>query len=182
MKLFTEKGASYRLTRIAMGGALLCLLAPLSLPLAGGVPLTLGSFAAILAGLILGPREGTAATALYLALGAVGLPVFSGYRGGVGHLLGPTGGFLIGFLVLTFFSGLFRERKWRFSGVIAGEILLYLVGTVWFMVSAKAEFTQALLVCCLPFLPGDAVKCALALLIYRAFRRRFVVIKKQRSE
>ena len=165
-----------------MGGALLCLLSPFSLPLAGGVPLTLGSFAAVLIGLLLGVREGTASVALYLALGALGLPVFSGARGGAGHLFGPTGGFLIGFLLLTLFSGLFREKKWRFLGVIAGEVLLYLVGTAWFMVSAKADFTRALLACCLPFLPGDAVKCLLALLIDGVFRRRFGTRKKEVKE
>ena len=155
-----------------MGGAILCLLAPFSIPLAGAVPITLGSFAAAFLGLFLGPWEGAGSVLLYLALGAVGLPVFSGGRGGAGHLFGPTGGFLFGFLLLAFLSGLFREKKGRVLGVIAGEAALYLVGTLWYVLIAKAAFLPALTVCCFPFLPGDAVKCALALILYRLIRKR----------
>lgn len=155
-----------------MGGALLCVLAPFSIPLAGGVPLSLGSFAAVFLGLYLGPWEGMGSVGLYLALGAFGLPVFSGARGGAGQLLGPTGGFLIGFLFLALLSGLFRNGKGRVRGVIAGEAALYLAGTLWFVFSTRTGLRQAVFACCLPFLPGDAVKCALALTLDRLLRRR----------
>ena len=160
-----------RIARVAMGGAMMCLLFPFSIPQAGGVPLSLGSLAAVLLGLVSGPWEGTGSVALYLALGAMGLPVFSGARGGAGHLFGVTGGFLFGFLLLALLSGLFRDKPWRVAGVIAGEAALYLVGTLWFVFSAKARLWPALTACCLPFLPGDAVKCALALYLYRLIRR-----------
>ena len=167
-----RKTAVARLTRVAAGGALTCLLAPFSIPLAGGVPLTLGTFAAVFLGLYLGPWEGTGSVALYLALGCMGLPVFSGARGGVGHLVGPTGGYLVGFLLLALFSGLFREKKWRVIGPLIGEIALYALGTAWFVFSTQTGLWQAFFACCLPFLPGDAVKAALALILYRLLRRR----------
>ena len=170
--LFTRGGA-YRLTRIALFGALLCLLCPWSLPLSGGVPLSLGSFAVLLAGLILGPREGAAAVLLYLVLGALGLPVFSGLRGGAGILFGPTGGFLLGYLPLAFFPGLFRKKGGRLLGILLGEGALYLLGTLWFAFSAKADLWQATAACVLPFLPGDAAKAALAWGMDGLFRKRF---------
>ena len=170
---FSSRRATVRLARIAMGGAVMCLLAPFSIPLPGGVPISLGSFAAVFLGLFLGPWEGTASVFLYLALGAAGLPVFSGGAGGVGKLFGVTGGYLIGFLFLSLLSGLFRDKRWRVSGVLAGEVVLYLFGTLWFYLQSPGKtFGALLMACCVPFLPGDAVKCALALYLYRLFRRR----------
>lgn len=173
-----KKGLAKRVTQTAVGGAVMCLFSPFSIPLAGGVPLTLGSFAAVFLGLYLGPRAATASVALYLALGGAGLPVFSGGRGGVGVLFGPTGGFLFGFLLLALLSGLFREKRWRLAGVVAGEALLYALGTLWYVLTARAALWPALVVCCLPFLPGDAVKCALALYLSRLLRRRDHEIKE----
>ena len=172
---FSSRRAPVRIARIAMGGAVMCLLAPFSVPLPGGVPISLGSFAAVFLGLFLGPWEGTASVALYLALGAAGLPVFSGGAGGVGRLFGVTGGYLAGFLFLSLFSGLFRDKKWNVLGVLAGETVLYLFGTLWFYLQSPGRsFGALLMACCVPFLPGDAVKCALALYLYRLFRRRGV--------
>ena len=131
----------------------------------------------------IGTPEGTLSVAVYLALGGMGLPVFSGARGGAGHLFGVTGGFLFGFLFLSFFAGLFREKKICFAGLIIGEAALYLMGTLWYVFAAKAGLWQAFCACCLPFLPGDAVKCVLALVLYRLFRARLGTRDfKQRSE
>lgn len=172
LSAFFQKGGVYRLTRIAMGGALLCLLSPWSIPLAGGVPVTLGSFAVLFLALLLGAKEGVACTALYLSLGAMGLPVFSGGRGGVGILAGPTGGYLFGFLLLALCAGAFKRSAGQIAGILLGEALLYLLGTVWFILAARAGVWKALSACVFPFLPGDAVKAALAWGLAALFRKR----------
>ena len=148
---------------VSSGAAILAAVSPLAIPLAGGVPLTLASLAVMLLSLVFGAGSATASAAVYLALGAVGLPVFSGGTGGVGRLFGVTGGFLFGYLALAVIAGAFRRRSRRWVGLLLGNAALYAVGVLWYCLAARAPFWPAVTACVLPFLPGDAVKCALAL-------------------
>ncbi len=150
-----------QLTLTAMLTALLCILGPLTLPL-GPVPLSLTTAALMLMALMLGPGCAALCCGLYLLMGLVGLPVFSGFTGGIGAFAGPTGGFLLGYLLLTAWCGLLCARTDRpgmhalvFS---AGTALLYLSGTAWYAWQSGTPLSDALAVCVLPFLPGDAVK------------------------
>ena len=159
------------MTLTAVMAALICIAGPLTIA-AGPIPLSLATFAVMLAGAVLGKKRGTAAAGLYLLIGIIGIPVFSGFSGGFQKLAGVTGGYLIGYIPCAFFAGLGAERaeaenrKWLLPAMmVLGTAVLYTIGTVWFMVQTKNSLGTALGLCVLPFLPGDAVKIlAVALL------------------
>ena len=94
----------------AVCAAITCILAPLSIPLAGGVPISLATFAVMLSGVLLGGSMGAVSQLIYVLLGAVGLPVFAGWTGGLGNVLGMTGGFIIGYIPCAWLTGLIYHR------------------------------------------------------------------------
>ena len=157
-----------RLTLIGLSAALLCILGPLSIPLpVSPVPITLTNFAVYIIIYILGMHSGTVSVLIYLCLGAVGLPVFSAFSGGLGKLASPTGGYLAGFLFLALIQGFLMERfpgknTAAVFGMILGLAVCYLFGTIWLARQMSLTFTAALGVGVLPYLPGDAVKIILA--------------------
>ena len=163
------------MTLTAMLTALLCILGPLTLPL-GPVPLSLTTAVLMLMGLLLGGRKATLCCAVYLLMGIVGLPVFSGFTGGMGALLGPTGGFLLGYLPMTALCGFVCTRWGRkplqLCAFLAGTAIVYLAGAAWYCWQAGAALSTALAVCVLPFLPGDALKIAAVLIGGNAVRTR----------
>lgn len=168
------KQRTTRLTLMALMSALMCIAGPLTLPI-GPVPVSLLSAALMLAAMLLGGRMAAAACGVYLLLGLIGLPVFSGFTGGVGQLIGPTGGFLAGYLPMTGLAGAMCSRTDRrlLQGLAlaAGTALLYALGTAWFCLQSGADVAAALAVCVLPFLPFDALKIALALAIGPRLRK-----------
>ena len=156
------------MTLTAVIAALLCIAGPLSIA-AGPVPLSLATFAVYLAGAILGKKWGTAAVGLYLLIGIIGVPVFSGLSGGFQKLAGVTGGYLVGYLPCAFLTGMGAERaknegrKWVLPAMmVLGTVILYGIGTAWFMIQTGNALGAALGLCVLPFLPGDAAKIAAA--------------------
>ncbi len=163
------------LCRTALLCALLCVLSVITVPI-GAVPVTLGTFGVFLCGLLLPPRYACSAILGYLLLGAVGLPVFSSMQGGVGVLLGLTGGFLWGYLPAGILLSLPFSRPsltlWQkaCAGVLA-LMLCYVCGTAQFLLLTKTSLTAALTVCVLPFLPFDLCKLAAALYLSHRFRR-----------
>ena len=163
------------LTLTAVMAALICIAGPLTIAI-GPIPLSLASFAVYMAGAVLGPRRGTAAVALYLLIGIIGVPVFSGFTGGFQKLAGVTGGYLIGYLPCAFLTGIGTERKagrrWLLPAMMAaGTVILYLIGTAWFMAQTGKALGAALSLCVLPFLPGDAAKIVAATLIADPVRK-----------
>ena len=130
-----------RLALIALFAAVICVLSPLAIPLSGGVPISLATLAVMLAGAVLGPIDGMLATLVFLALGMVGVPVFSAYQTGIGVLFGKTGGFILGYIPLALFSGLllgkqllsrkpsFKELAPAIAGMALGTFILYAFGT-----------------------------------------------------
>ena len=165
------------MTLTAVMAALICIAGPLVIP-AGPIPLSLATFAVYLAGAILGKKQGTAAAALYLVIGIIGVPVFSGFSGGFQKLAGVTGGYLAGYLPCAFLSGLGAEKaeqagKKRFLPMmmVLGTLVLYTVGTAWFMIQTGNGLGAALGLCVLPFLPGDAAKIAAVSLLTVPVRR-----------
>lgn len=165
------------LTLTAMLTALLCSLGPLTLPL-GPVPLSLTTALLMLMGLLLGGRKATLCCGVYLLMGLVGLPVFSGFTGGMGTILGPTGGFLLGYLPMTALCGFvcarWEKRAVQLCAFLAGTVIVYLTGTAWYCWQSGAGVSAALAVCVLPFLPGDAVKMTAVLIGGNAVRRRLL--------
>jgi len=151
---------------IAFFTALIAVLAQISIPLPGGVPLTLQTFAVPLAGLVLGSKKGTIASLIYVLLGAVGVPVFANFSGGPGIVLGMTGGFILSFPVMAFLSGLGANKSVKspllWLWLIIGAAANYAVGTVWFMVIADSSLYAALAACVIPFIPTAILKIILA--------------------
>ena len=165
------------MTLTAVMAALICIAGPLTIA-AGPVPLSLATFAVMLAGAVLGKKWGTAAAGLYLLIGIIGIPVFSGFSGGFQKLAGVTGGYLAGYLPCAFFAGLGAERaeregrKWMLPAMmVLGTAVLYTVGTAWFMIQTKNGLGTALGLCVLPFLPGDAAKIAAVTVIAPAVKK-----------
>lgn len=151
---------------IALMTALTCILGPLSIPI-GAVPISFTNFVIYLTIYLLGTKLGTISYCIYLLIGLAGLPVFSAYSGGPAKLAGPTGGYLIGFILMAVISGLFIEKshyKTGFSilGMIIGTMTAYLFGTIWFIFQAKCTIWYALTVCVFPFLIGDGIKIIIA--------------------
>lgn len=165
------------MVRIALSVAFLCVSAMISFPFFA-VPITLQSFAVFAILSLLGWKAGGAAILAYLALGAVGLPVFSGFTGGVGILFGQTGGFLFGFLlaipVFALIRGIKKESKLVSLCAMAGGLLAdYLSGALWyyFLFAGDTSFFASLTVTVLPFLLPDAAKLALALLVAERMKK-----------
>ena len=159
------------MTLTAVMAALVCIAGPLTIP-AGPIPLSLATFAVYLSGAVLGKKRGTIAVALYLLIGIIGVPVFSGFSGGFQKLAGVTGGYLVGYLPCAFLSGLGAERAEEESRIwilpakmAAGTAVLYTIGMAWFMIQSGNALGTALSLCVVPFLPGDAVKIAAAVML-----------------
>lgn len=157
------------LTTTALFAALTAIFSQIAIPTPWLIPINLATCSVFLAGAILGARWGMASQFVYLALGMCGLPVFSGFRGGVQTLLGPTGGYIVGYVLAALVVGLFAER-WHFHGSLilsmtCGLALCYALGTIWFMVVTRSTLSHALTLCVLPFLPGDALKIGIAAML-----------------
>lgn len=142
----------------------------------GPVPIVLQNLFVLLSGLLLGSRWGFLSMAIYFMLGAIGIPVFAGGKGGIGHILGPTGGYIFGFAVCAFLTGFISERnrgKSRLSdalAVFAGSLTIYACGVPWLKVVTGFSWLKALSVGMLPFLPGDIIKAAAAVVLARTIR------------
>ena len=161
---------------VALMTAVLCVLSPFSIPI-GPIPLSLATFVLYLAVMILGGKKASAVCLLYLLIGFIGLPVFSGFQGGPAKLFGPTGGYFLGYLLLTVIAGLFvdkfpKKRVLCLLGCILGTVACYGVGTFWLAFQMKIDFSNALMIGVVPFLAGDAVKLVLAVWIRMTVRGR----------
>jgi biotin transport system substrate-specific component len=167
--MFTTK----ELCLTALGAALMAICAWISIPTE--VPFTLQTFAVFLVTGLLGLKCGTLSVVVYLLLGAVGLPVFAGFKGGLGSLVGVTGGYLVGFIftalavgTVTRFFG--RSFPALIAGMVLGLVLCYAFGSLWFLLlytSATGPIAMSVVLakCVIPFLLPDAVKIALAAIL-----------------
>lgn len=172
----TKPNSIYRFTRIALFSAAFCILAPLAIPIPiSPVPISFTNMIIFLSVMILDWKASTCSYIVYLLLGAAGLPVFSGYQGGLAKLAGPTGGYLIGFILLAIIAGkIYREDSniSYFAGVIAGEFVMYIIGTAWLSYQLGVTFGQGLFVGVIPYLPGDAIKMVIAFILGRQIKAR----------
>ena len=164
------------MTSVALMSAIMCILGPLSLPI-GPVPISLTNLVIFLAVYILGMKYGLLSYAIYFLLGLVGLPVFSGYTGGLAKIAGPTGGYLIGFFVLALIMGLFTDRFAKkklicIFGMILAEAVMYVIGTTWLKMEAGMTWGAALAVGVVPFIIGDLVKIVIAAYLGPVIRTR----------
>ncbi len=162
---------------IALMTAVLCILAPISIPVfISPVPISLGVLAVYLTAYVLSPLDATISVIIFILLGTFGLPVFSGYSGGLSKLVGPTGGYIIGFLFTVYISSLFIHMKkgiiFDVIGMITGLALCYILGTIWFSYQQGKGFIASLLLCVVPFLIGDAIKIIVAVILGTQINKR----------
>ena len=164
----TDKNIRF-LTGTALMTAALCVLGPMSLPI-GPVPISLTNLTIYFFLYILGTKQSAAAYLVYLLVGMAGLPVFSGYSGGLQKLAGPTGGYLIGFIPMILMAGPVVERMWqnRVVCIAAMELsvwVAYLFGTAWLAVSLQRTFGEAMAMGVIPFILVDFLKIAAAAVV-----------------
>lgn len=165
------------MARVALMAALTAVMAQITVPLPP-VPFTMQVLAVVLSGFLLGPRYGALAQAVYVLLGAVGLPVFAGFRGGLGILVGPTGGYLVSYPIAAAIAGLAGAamiHAARGRAVATGTtfglialLVIYAVGAAWLAVQAGLSPGTALAVGVLPFIVFDVIKVVLAALLAAA--------------
>ena len=138
-----QKITTYQMAVTAVMAAVLCVLGPLTVPI-GAIPISLANFVICLTAWLLGPKFGTLSVVIYLAIGLIGVPVFSGYGAGLAKVAGPTGGYLVGYLLLAFIGGLFIEKS------------------------------NALAVCVYPFIVLDLAKIVVSCIVGALLRKRLV--------
>lgn len=162
----------------AIGAALIAVLAQISMPI-GPVPFTLQNFAIGLIATVFRPREAVLSVGLYLLLGAIGLPVFAGFSGGIQNLVGPTGGFLISFPIMAWLIGVGVEKR-KQTGMfilflILGTVANYVIGVVMFCAIMHASVTTAVAACVIPFIPTAIIKAVVAAILGLKIRDRLAV-------
>ena len=164
----------YQLTTCALMAALMCVLGPMSIQI-GPIPVSFTNLVIYLSVYLLGMKGATISYLVYLLLGAVGMPVFSGYAGGIGKLAGPTGGYLIGFIFMALICGFVMEKCHANAvitilGMIVATLVAYLFGTVWFVLQMQCGVWYALTVCVFPFLLVDLAKILIATALGKTIR------------
>ena len=171
------KMSTAQMTVTALMTAVTCVLGPIALPIpVSPVPVSLTNLVIYFMAYILGAKYATASYLLYLLIGMVGLPVFSGFSGGLGKLAGPTGGYLVGFIFLALTAGFFVEHfpkspAMHILGMVIGTVVSYFFGTVWLAGQLGIGFAAGLGVGVIPYLPGDAAKIILAVLVGPAVKK-----------
>lgn len=174
------------MVQIALVTAVICVVSPFSIPLPfSPVPISLAILSIYLGIYAVGWKWSTLACLLYVLLGLVGVPVFSGFASGPAKLFGPTGGYIFGYFFITVVAGLFVDKYEKklymhVIGMVIGVLICYTFGTLWFTVVMEGyTFVSALSLCVIPFIPGDIIKIIIALLVGPPVRK---AIKKMNAQ
>ncbi len=166
------------ITVTALMAAVICILGPLSIPI-GPVPISLTNLAIYITMYVIGTKRGTVSYLIYLLIGLAGVPVFSGFTSGPGKLMGPTGGYLIGFIFMAFVTGLFTDRFYKkrvicIAGMFIATLIPYILGTAWLAYSAKMTFAAALAVGVTPFIIEDLLKMVVSAMVGPVLKTRLM--------
>ena len=172
------KNNTFKLTATSLMCAVMCVLGPvcINIPISP-VPISLTIIGVILSAYVLGPLLGALSVIIYLLIGAIGLPVFSNFSGGIQKLAGPTGGYLIGFIFIALISGFFQQRFpnknfYELFGACLGIIFCYILGTLWLKIQTSMTFSAAFAVGVLPYIPFDVVKTVFAVAVGKELKRQ----------
>jgi biotin transport system substrate-specific component len=166
----------------AVFAAIICIFSVMTIPI-GPVPISMGIFGIMLAAIILGSKRGTVSVAVYILLGAVGLPIFSGFKGGFQVLFGPTGGYIWSYILVALFIGIMVKKLPQnkilalvkiFIVCLIGIIICYAAGTVQFMAVQQTDLAKALTLCVIPFIPFDIIKAAIAAYLGYIIRKALI--------
>ena len=167
---------------IAVFPALIAICSWITIPaMAGQVPFTLQTFAIFVAAGFLGTKKGTLSVVVYVLLGLVGVPVFAGFSGGLGMVIGPTGGYIVGFIFTALIIGGLMNLSKKKSGtvkiiitivsMILGDVACFIIGTIWFMIVTNTGFIAALSLCVVPFIIPDLVKIIVATIMVNRLKK-----------
>lgn len=174
------KSKVYEMSIIGLMAAIMCIFGPLSIPI-GLVPISLTNLIIFVSLYVLGMKKGTTALVIYLLVGLAGLPVFSDFSGGPSKLLGPTGGYLIGFIFMALIAGYFIDRYSSYRMTILGMVLatgiLYIFGSLWLAYQTNMAFTSALAVGVIPFIAGDFLKIIISVYLGSRIRDQLIRAK-----
>ncbi|NBI69042.1 biotin transporter BioY [Pseudoflavonifractor sp. 60] len=173
------KSNIYPRVMTAMMAAVISAVSPFALPI-GPISLSLCTLVLYVAPYILGWRGSAAAALVFILLGTVGMPVFTGFQGGLGKVIGPTGGYIVGYIPLVVITGLTirffpRNRALQYLGMVGATAVLYTLGTIWFMFQSGNNLAASLAACVFPFIPGDLIKMAVAVVFGPELRERLVL-------
>ncbi len=149
--------------------AITAILAQIAIPFPGGVPLTMQTLAVSLAGILLGAKKGFISQLIYVLMGAVGMPVFAGFTGGLSIVVGSTGGFILSFPIMAYVIGIicekYNDKFIVFAAMILGSIANYAVGTVYFSLITQLPMMESFMACVAPFIFTGIVKAILATVV-----------------
>ena len=167
-----QKNSTKMMVLAGMFAAVLAVLSQIQIPLPSGVPLTMQTFAVALIGYVLGWKYGIVSVAVWILMGAVGVPVFSQFNGGPGVLAGATGGFIWGFIIMAALCGSVYRKKTAVSVVysLLGLAACHLIGVVQFSAVMKTGMAESFLLVSLPYLIKDVLSLAAAFAVAKAIR------------
>ena len=168
------KSRTAKLTLCAIFAALSAILSQISIPI-GTVPINLTHISIFTAAGLLGWKYGTFSQLTFVAMGAIGLPVFSGFSGGLGKIVGPTGGFIVGYIACALVTAVIINRfgsklTTLVLAMTAGWLVTYTIGSIWFMIVMQSNLATALMTCVVPFLIGDVIKTAVSAILINRLR------------
>lgn len=153
---------------VAIFTALMCVISPISIPV-GPIPISMATFMVYVIAALFDVKISPLIIILYILLGMAGLPVFSGFSSGAAVLIGPTGGFIFGYVLAAVLESiiitLWKDKKWIYPiAMIAATVIIYAFGSAWFMyyMGGKYNFAQTMMACVVPFLIGDSIKIGMA--------------------
>jgi biotin transport system substrate-specific component len=175
-----DKTSIKGLVYAALFGALTAAGAFIVIPLPP-VPITAQTFFLNVSAILLGGQLGAVSQFIYVMLGVVGIPVFAGGKAGLGVIFGPTGGYLLGFIIAAFVIGMVNRTKksagifWNIFSMLIGMLIIYFLGSLQLSLVAKMSFHKALAIGVLPFIPGDVIKILLAGIISSRLKGRVKV-------
>ncbi len=166
------------LTKVAIMSALLCAICPIIIPL-GIVPISLATLFIMIFTYIFGSRMCMLSIIIYILLGAIGIPVFSGYTGGIHILIGPTGGYILGYLLMCLISGtlikhLGANMIFTTISFICGNLALYCIGTIYLSIINNLSYSNAILTGVVPFIIPDLIKIILASIMAPRLKSRLL--------
>lgn len=158
-----------------MFACIIAILAQIQIALPSLVPITLQTLGIYLVAMILKPKSAFTSSLIYILMGAIGLPVFAGFSGGIGILLGPTGGYIYSFpiiaLIISFLNN--DHLSTKLTALIIATAVCYGIGTLWFMYINQSSLLAALSLCVLPFIPGDLIKIVAAIILSNKIKLKF---------
>ena len=166
-----------------MSVALICILGPIIIPLPfSPIPVSFTQIAIYISIYVIGYKLATYSTIIYILMGLIGLPVFSGYTGGLHIIIGPTGGYLVGFIFLTFFTGFFIDKYSNniyltILGYIIGNLFNYTIGSIWLTYSSNISIKSAIFIGVIPYIIADIIKVIVSIFIGTCLKKSLKNIK-----